>query len=309
MEVYPETPPLLVDDFLRRRCLRCHIHVKGQQGRGLYRASGCAACHVLYDNDGKYEGGDEALKNSSAGYPKRHEFTKDIPTWQCLHCHNQNHVGTDFEGMFEGDYSLTYRVPELHGESSKVIYGMGYHNLSKDIHAERGMWCVDCHRKKDVMGDGRAYDFQMAVPRITCADCHGGFLSPMPHVKKLASQSAKFIYEEGSLKNENRPIDGPVFFMKRGGGKPVQIPLFNQSSPAHHIKEHSRVRCSACHAQWSFQDYGLSVIREDVTEGRKWIKLRFQGDLELEKILTDRLIGTKGDILSRDRISGRCISI
>ncbi|HKI48158.1 MAG TPA: hypothetical protein VKA69_02455, partial [Desulfobacteria bacterium] len=52
----PEIPADLVDDFLRRRCLRCHIHTKGPGGVGFYRATGCAACHMHYDDDGLYRG-------------------------------------------------------------------------------------------------------------------------------------------------------------------------------------------------------------------------------------------------------------
>jgi hypothetical protein len=86
---HPEMPRMLVDDFLRRRCLRCHIHTADPGGRGLYRATGCAACHMLYGNDGRYQGSDQAIDRSKEGYPTKHEFTTLIPNTQCLHCHAQ----------------------------------------------------------------------------------------------------------------------------------------------------------------------------------------------------------------------------
>ncbi|MFC1883639.1 hypothetical protein ACFL2O_02605 [Thermodesulfobacteriota bacterium] len=303
-EIYPETPSLLVDDFLRRGCLRCHIHVEGQQGRGLYRAGGCAACHVLYDNDGKYKGGDKALSSSSEGYPKRHEFTKRIPNDQCLHCHNHNHIGADFIGLFEKDYSSTYRVPGPEGSSARIIYGMGYHHLSRDVHAERGMWCIDCHGKVDVMGDGHAYSFQMEVPRLTCTDCHGGFSKALPDLNKLARRGITIKDKSKGRKTDGTLKDRTFLLMKKDNGKSVEMPVFKKDSSGHSIEEHSKVRCSACHAQWSFQDYGLSVTREDNIEGYKWYKLTAQGDPELEKILVGHLKGKQGDIVSRDRISG-----
>ena len=43
----------------------------------------------------------------------------------------------------------------------------------RDIHAERGMHCVDCHFERDAHGTGRLhYEYQAAV-EITCQDCHG----------------------------------------------------------------------------------------------------------------------------------------
>ncbi len=42
-----------------------------------------------------------------------------------------------------------------------------------DIHAERGMHCVDCHMKQDNHGDGKLYGEYPNAIEITCADCHG----------------------------------------------------------------------------------------------------------------------------------------
>ncbi|MCH9031513.1 MAG: hypothetical protein IIB00_04555, partial [candidate division Zixibacteria bacterium] len=42
-----------------------------------------------------------------------------------------------------------------------------------DIHAEKGMHCVDCHFKQDNHGDGKLYvEFHNAL-EIKCEDCHG----------------------------------------------------------------------------------------------------------------------------------------
>jgi hypothetical protein len=42
-----------------------------------------------------------------------------------------------------------------------------------DIHADRGMHCVDCHFTQDVHGDGRLYGEPRAATEIMCIDCHG----------------------------------------------------------------------------------------------------------------------------------------
>lgn len=43
----------------------------------------------------------------------------------------------------------------------------------KDIHAERGMHCADCHFVNDVHGNGKLYHEYQAAIEITCKDCHG----------------------------------------------------------------------------------------------------------------------------------------
>ncbi|HEX5053231.1 MAG TPA: hypothetical protein VFZ65_15760 [Planctomycetota bacterium] len=43
----------------------------------------------------------------------------------------------------------------------------------KDIHAEKGMHCVDCHFEQDVHGDTHLYSEYQAAIQIQCQDCHG----------------------------------------------------------------------------------------------------------------------------------------
>jgi hypothetical protein len=43
----------------------------------------------------------------------------------------------------------------------------------KDIHAERGMHCVDCHFKQDSHGNGKLFGEFHNVIEIQCVDCHG----------------------------------------------------------------------------------------------------------------------------------------
>jgi len=69
---------------------------------GDFRASGCTACHVIYANDrdprhssiyAKYgnEGftqqADPTIPRAEPGHPLKHEFTRAIPSSQCMVCH------------------------------------------------------------------------------------------------------------------------------------------------------------------------------------------------------------------------------
>jgi len=69
---------------------------------GDYRSSGCSACHVVYANDrdrfnsgpyaehgnnGRSMSGDPTIPKDEPGHPLRHQFTRAVPTAQCMSCH------------------------------------------------------------------------------------------------------------------------------------------------------------------------------------------------------------------------------
>ena len=69
---------------------------------GDYRSSGCSACHVVYANDrdtfhsaiyakygntGLSQEADPTISHAESGHPLKHEFTRQIPTSQCMICH------------------------------------------------------------------------------------------------------------------------------------------------------------------------------------------------------------------------------
>jgi hypothetical protein len=69
---------------------------------GDFRSSGCSACHVVYANDrdprhsaiyakfgnmGMSQQVDPTIPKDEPGHPLKHEFTRQIPTSQCMICH------------------------------------------------------------------------------------------------------------------------------------------------------------------------------------------------------------------------------
>ena len=52
-----------VDAFLRTKCLRCHLQGEAPHRPGDYRAGGCAACHMIYSNDGHTLTQDRAIQS------------------------------------------------------------------------------------------------------------------------------------------------------------------------------------------------------------------------------------------------------
>ncbi len=137
----------LVNDLLRRRCLRCHVYDPGDTYPETTHGTGCAACHLTY--------GDGKLID--------HRFTSQIPDRTCLHCHYGNFVGWDYYGRFDHDYPAPFRSPLKEGLPPERPYGVEYFQLSPDVHQEAGMACIDCHRAS-LMGRGQD---------PSCLDCHG----------------------------------------------------------------------------------------------------------------------------------------
>jgi hypothetical protein len=254
---------------------------------GDYRSSGCTACHVVYANDrssidaglyarfgnrGQSRSADTTISKKESGHPILHQFTRSIPSSQCMvcHMHQPNSFVNTFLGYqmwdYETDGEMMYPKEQKYPSASEAFeilssnpeeaalrgnwsnlefltnvsamnsqltntqfadyHGHGWifravfkkdrrGNLLdkdgkvipwdspykfdgvvpvegvstspqseesrkaqkavhlKDIHAEKGMHCVDCHFKQDAHGNGKLYgEFHNAI-EIQCVDCHG----------------------------------------------------------------------------------------------------------------------------------------
>ncbi len=174
----PKNKEQLVDDVLRRRCLRCHVYTSGDKYPYVQRGTGCAACH-LRKTEGKLES---------------HAFI--IPSErQCLSCHYGNYVGSDFAGMYEHDYGRDFRSPQATPRPFLRPYGVEQHDLVQDIHRQRGLTCIDCHSGAELSGKQAA---------ITCVNCHNPKSSTVP-LKNVRSENGQLILT-GRQDGKEHPI-------------------------------------------------------------------------------------------------------
>ena len=111
----------------RRDCtIRCSASSARTITPGDYRSSGCSACHVVYANDrsptnsgwwSKYghQGlsftADKTIPKNERGHPITHQFTRSIPSSQCMNCHM--HQGNLFVNPYLG---YTWWDQETDGE-------------------------------------------------------------------------------------------------------------------------------------------------------------------------------------------------
>lgn len=138
----------LIDDLLRRRCLRCHVYYEGDEYSKIRHGTGCAACHLEYQ-DGKLVS---------------HKFLPKPSDNRCLSCHYGNRVGSDYYGRFDQDFKHEYRTPyQPDGSYAPRPYAVEQHVLSPDIHQQADMTCIDCHI---------TMHSNTSMETISCEDCH-----------------------------------------------------------------------------------------------------------------------------------------
>ncbi len=165
----PENKEQLVDDLLRRYCLRCHPFTKGDSYPYVRRGKGCAVCHLQY-TDGKLES---------------HSFLAVPGERQCLSCHYGNHVGMDFIGKYEHDYNDEYRTPYTTAAPFARPYGVEQHDLVPDIHQQRGLTCLDCHSRGELSGRQQP---------VQCLTCHSSVpAGPPPSLHNVRLDGDKLL--------------------------------------------------------------------------------------------------------------------
>jgi hypothetical protein len=305
----------LVDDLLRRRCLRCHLYSPGTSRFGEWRAQGCAACHMPYGLDGLSQSRDQALHplmeqirqdptRQKRGYPLRHRFTRAISTRQCLTCHNGHRIGMDYVGLAERDYHEAYRFFSPDGEKTALTYGFDPRILKQDVHCAKGLHCLDCHNTREVMGDGQVRSHSMEQVTIRCADCHGTpQAGPRTTILKNPADDPKIKGKHSKplevlLDSKGNPLwhvfreSQGVFLYSKIDGSRHRLPLLSENSApvAHRIPEHiRRLECHSCHALWTYQDFGLHLFREDRPDYQKWAPLWLQNDPQVQDLLQRNL--------------------
>lgn len=125
---------------------------------GDYRSSGCTACHVIYANDreprhsgpyarygnlGKSQTADPTIPKTRSGHPIRHEFTRAIPSSQCMvcHMHQPNIYVNSFYGYMQYDYEPD--APKMWPEKQRYPSHQEIRRINErnpEAAATRGRW-------------------------------------------------------------------------------------------------------------------------------------------------------------------------
>jgi len=259
----PATKLQLADDLLRRRCLRCHLYSAGDAYPATRHGTGCAACHLAFNN----------------GALSDHRFLARPTDQQCLSCHYGNRVGADYYGRFEQDYHWDYRTPfQVKAMEERPPYGVGFHQLSPDLHQQAGMACIDCHSGKELMAGERG---------LSCLSCHDPVLGP-------------------GAPEALTETEGHRQLTIASTGKRLDVPVMKDSA---HGRYGKKVACQVCHGQWNFADHGNHLLRQDSPDYEPWQALTRQGSAEIEAKLAAALSQGSADqeLTMADGITGRAV--
>jgi hypothetical protein len=98
-----------------------------------------------------------------------------------------------------------------------------------DIHAERGMHCVDCHFRQDSHGDGNLYNEPRAAIEIACEDCHGTIKQKATLFTSGPAAAIATGTAAERRKSQNQPLGGQDLTRIRvRDAEGARIPLFQR---------------------------------------------------------------------------------
>jgi hypothetical protein len=241
-------------DYYRKLCGTCHLwkqknDLPGEAAFFNEKGGGCSACHFVQPEgvavrDIRFAGDDEdAIKTDKK---KIHPLVKAaIPSANCIRCHNRSgRIGLSYIGLFESEgYGTPY---EKGGLTKKQLPGARFYlEIADDIHHARGMECIDCHTRNEIMGDGTSYAHYEEQLEISCKICH-------------QAEPAK-TRKGNSLNNVEKTGDG---WRLRGKIDKKLRPLKPLREGTCNYSGHRRLGCEACHSTWVPQCYGCHAKRD-----------------------------------------------
>ena len=274
-------------ELYRKFCSRCHVGAQVDGIFGASHASGCAACHFPWNDEGVYSGSDRTMKGR-AGHSASHAMSALPDTQVCSRCHNRSgRIALSYQGLYDGNNGL---VPTRGGEGGPLMTS-GARNLTHimpDVHFAAGLECIDCHTSRDVMGDGFSYRNMYLQTEVACEDCHGS-ATQVPRYREISRENDDALRESRNYKlpvtsgmlmiqtSKGRSYsnvfyrDGAVWLQGKRSGRLHRSRVIT-GTPEHAIAGHGRLECYACHSRTSVQCYGCHTRYDKGTAAMDFIK-------------------------------------
>lgn len=249
-------------DYFRKLCGTCHLWKQKNNLDGVPqffndKGGGCSACHyqlpgeepveALFVADDADDDEDEEVDDNGEEKKKPHPLiTAKVGSANCIRCHNRSgRIGISYMGIFESEgYGTPYKNGEL--DKKQLPGARFYLDVADDVHHAKGMECIDCHTRNEIMGDGTSYSHYEEQLEISCEVCHGvepGVTTKKERLTNLSVAGDK-VELVGKVDEKIRPVNRP----KKGV---CDFPA------------HKRVSCEACHSTWVAQCYGCHAKRDE----------------------------------------------
>ena len=235
---------------------------------GDYRSSGCAACHVIYANDrdplhsldyakfgrdGQSASVDPTIDHSQSGHPIGHQFTRAIPTAQCMNCHmhQPNMFLNSFLGYTMWDYESD--APSMWPQQQRYPTAAQVRKVldrNPEGAAPRGNW-ADLDFLRNVV------DLNPKLKDTQFADYHGHGWNFRGVFKR--DREGNLLDADGKIV----PPDDPEKWRRTGQGQ-FPGPGVNPGKAVHLMDIHAEkgMQCADCH--FSQDSHGSGLIMGEV---------------------------------------------
>jgi len=266
---FPHNSNHPIDARFAANCLDagCHLSAAPRAAPYFYRATGCAACHIIYENDGLYRGDDPTIPPDEPGHMRRHRLTTAIPFFQCNHCHNRGNYS-----LRQMEFLLRQDIPpagppiatQMPAEGRRLLEY--YQPVGRFTLCEWELDCVECHTAQEAMGDGDIHPNQAEMQYIQCRTCHGT-LEKLPATvtvtadDKTALRQARLnsnynlqigdrviITERGELMGNIKWVAGKLILTSKVTGKTYPVNLVRGSNCQQQVDQQESHYCHKCHA-------------------------------------------------------------
>src|SRR5215469_7047003 len=230
---------------------------------GDYRQSGCAACHVVYANDreprhsltyakfgrdSQSASADPTIDKTESGHPIHHEFTRSIPTSQCMicHMHQPNMFVNTYLGYtmwdYESDAPMMWPQQQKYPTAAEV---RTVNDRNPEGAAPRGK-CADVDFLRNV------YDLNPQLKDTQFADYHGhgwNFRAVFKH-----DRDGNLLDAQGKIVSP----DDPQKWRKQGVGKFAPVGT-NPGKAVQLMDIHAEkgMQCADCHFAQDAHGSGL----------------------------------------------------
>ncbi len=243
-------------DYYRKLCATCHLwksknDLPGAPAFFNEKGGGCSACHYVMpagsatNSVTSFADTKKTAEGEKGGKKPHPRIIKKVPEENCIRCHNRSgRIGLSYMGIFEAEgYGTPYEQGHL---SSKRLPGDRFYlEIAEDVHHKKGMHCIDCHTRNEIMGDGHGYAHYEEQLEISCETCHAA----EPGVTRRKNR-----LEHISRRNNHYVLTGKI----DGALHPLRPP--NPDTCAY--PGHKRLTCEACHSTWVPQCYGCHAKRD-----------------------------------------------
>jgi len=226
---------------------------------GDYRSSGCSGCHVVYANDrstfnagpwakygnrGQSQTADTTISKTEPGHPVKHQFTRSIPSSQCMSCHmhQPNSFVNTYLGYqmwdYETDGELMYPKQQRYPSNAEA-FSMLAKNPEEAV--LRGNWS-----NPDFLTNVSSLNPQLSHTQFSDYHGHGWVFRAV--FKK--DRKGNLLDKDGNIIPENSPFKFDGVVPVEGVTAKTLSPASEKVQKAVHLKDihlEKGMQCVDCH--------------------------------------------------------------